>query len=171
MCLHRGIRFHSTSDWHLPGVVPVGSSATALNQLNPCMALKSALRKPRYRVSVHGTLAEKRLPSFHTRVRSASMKRAAHDTAQITEVRAVHTTGVSYTLLPGSCSRLHRTRAHGLTVYPYTEIGRTTGVRYTAIRPNTPVPLRFPAANFTKPSSTNHNNRADVLFGIKGGDK
>ena len=135
------------------------------------MALKSALRKPQYRVSVHGTLAYQWLPAFHTRVRSAPIKRAVRDSGQIAEVRAIRTTGVSYTLLPGSCSRLHRTSAHATTAFSYTEIGLTTGVRYTEVRSNNPVPLRFLAANCTKPSSTNHNNKADVLLRIRGGDQ
>src|SRR5437879_11449995 len=105
------------------------------------MALKSALRKSRYRVSVHGTLAEKRLPSFHTRVRSLQIARSSFGAARNSGARAGETTVFSYTLLPADRSPVHRTPAHGATVFSYTERGSTTGVPYTGVCAKLPKPL------------------------------
>ena len=161
--------FRSTSDSPLRGTDPVGRSATALNQLASRMALKSQLPEIQYRVSVHGTLAPKGIPAFHTQNRLMLPGRAPQMFAQKTHRHIEQSTGVSYTNLPASGSPLYRGTVHGTTGRSYTKLRGTTGGPYTVTYTNQPILLVISRANYTKLSSTNHNNRAVVFLGNRGG--
>jgi hypothetical protein len=160
--------FRSTRDSLLRAARPVGRSATALNQLVSRMALKSLLPEIQYRVSVHGTLAPRALPSFHTQKRTRLAESWSRRFACEQLYRRQRSTVFSYTALPFSGSRLHRLVMHGATVVRYTEGGRTTVGSYTEQVCKWSKILIFFRPNCTKLSSTNHNNTHDEVFWVRG---
>jgi hypothetical protein len=169
VCLHRGISFCSTADSPLRRLRLVGRGATALNQFVARMAQKSQHCEVRYRVSVHGTPALGALPSFHTPIRSASRALNPILYARSAGRELGIDTGFSYTASPGFRARLYREAMHAPTGGPYTEEGLITGESYTEQACKCAKKLTFLWPNCTKPSCTNHNNRADVLGRIERG--
>lgn len=163
MCLHRGTSFSPASDSHLLTAPTVDRSASALNQLDSPMAVNSQLREILYRVSVHGTVAQKSIPAFHTqKVQPTAATRSrsfAHELAS----RARTDTGFSYTVLPTSSARDHRQVIHTATGAPYTEVGVITGGSYTSGRCNYLESQNFFQANCTKPSCTKNYNIVDAF--------
>jgi hypothetical protein len=130
------------------------------------MALKSLLPEIHYRVSVHGTLAPKGIPAFHTQNERMLPGRAPQFFRQRMRTRAEQSTGVSYTDLPACRSPLYRRAVHGVTGFSYTKNRGTTGEPYTGELRKALKSQIFSQGNCTKLSSTNHNNSAVVLLKI-----
>jgi hypothetical protein len=169
VCLRRGITFSPAEDFGLRRNATVAIGATALNLLDPRMALTNPLPEIQHRVPVHGTRRTTAIPSFHTRTtpRPNCFESSTQHSRGHFFVRSV--TGFSYTELPGTHSWLYRLAVHVVTGVPYTELGQNTGGSYTETSHKTLEQLRELRRNCTKPSSTKHNNSVDVFLGRRGG--
>lgn len=133
--------------------------------------MKIELREIQYRDSKHGTCAPDGIPAFHTQFRSTRNVGGTTILGKKWGSEASSTTGVSYTGLPDSGPRYHRRPKHGPTGCLNTKEPKNTGAPYTSRKPNYPKPFHLQADNCTKPSCTNHNIEADVLFERRGGAK
>ena len=128
------------------------------------MALNSQLREILYRVSVHGTVAPKGIPAFHTqnsRTNAVSMVRGF--APELASSEQGHT-GFSYTALPTFGTRVHRQVMHAATGASYTEDAQITGGSYTKNLRKALKSQIFSQGNCTKPSCTKLNNSVDVFW-------